>query len=75
MDQSPAGQVIFTLDDGNDESSETLTTYQGTGLTAEWVLEAPSILSTSGTTVSTLANYGSTVFDDLSTNCLLYTSQ
>jgi hypothetical protein len=68
VDQSPAGQVIFTLDDGNDESSETLTTYQGTGLTAEWVLEAPSILSTSGTTVSTLANYGSTVFDDLSTN-------
>jgi hypothetical protein len=68
VDQSPAGQVFFTLGDSNDESAAIVTGYQGTGLTAEWVLEAPTILNGTGTAVATLANYGSTVFDDLSTN-------
>jgi len=68
--QSSAGQVSFTLvDNTTDQTTNTLTDYQGTGLTAEWILEAPSEVDQSGHfTVLTLADYGSTVFDGLTIN-------
>jgi hypothetical protein len=68
--QSSAGQVSFTLaDNTTDQTTNTVTDYQGTGLTAEWILEAPSEVDQSGHfSVLTLADYGSTVFDGLTIN-------
>ena len=37
--------------------------YTGTGSSAEWILEAPSLCSATRCTVATLADYASTVFD------------
>ena len=68
--QSSASQVSFTLvDNTSDHTSTTLTDYQGLGLTAEWILEAPSEVDQPGDlSVLTLADYGSTVFDGLTIN-------
>ena len=68
--QSSAGQVFFTLvDTTTGQTTTTLTNYQGSGLTAEWILEAPSQVDQSGHfSVLTLADFGSTVFDRLTIN-------
>ena len=68
--QSSGGQVLFTLTDTTTGQAETkLVNYQGEGLTAEWIVEAPSFLDQSGgLSVGALADYGSTVFDGLHIN-------
>ncbi len=68
--QAAGGQLLFTLTDETTGQTQTEnTTYQGSGLTAEWIVEAPSFLNQSGgLSVGTLADYGSTVFDALHIN-------
>jgi hypothetical protein len=62
------GEVVFQLEDVTTDQTKTIeTNYQGTGITGEWILEAPSAVDTSGDfSVLPLAHYGSTVFDNLS---------
>jgi len=61
------GQVSFTLVDNSTDQTATVDNgYQGSGLSAEWIVEAPSTEDGSGdVSVTTLADYGSTVFDHL----------
>jgi hypothetical protein len=68
VQQASGGTVVFTLTDNSTGQTATTTTdYQGSGLSAEWIVEAPSLVDKSGNfSVTTLANYGSTVFDKLS---------
>jgi hypothetical protein len=69
VDQSSTGVTFTLIDHTTDQTTTTPSDYQGLGLTAEWILEAPSAADQSGNfTVLTLAHYGSTVFNDLSTD-------
>ncbi len=65
--QQSSGQVFFTLiDNSTGQIASTVTDYQGSGRSAEWIVEAPSLADESGgLSVTTLADYGSTVFDNL----------
>lgn len=57
--------MFFTLiDNSTGQSASTVTYYQGSGRSAEWIVEAPSLADESGgLSVTTVADYGSTVFD------------
>ncbi|HAM02296.1 MAG TPA: hypothetical protein DCQ30_08755 [Acidimicrobiaceae bacterium] len=57
------GKWTITLTDGT-QSFTTQQSYSGPGTSAEWVVEAPTV----GGRVATLANYGSTAFDNGTVN-------
>lgn len=55
--QQPSGPWTITVTDGA-QTFTTTQSYSGPGTSAEWIVEAPAIGS-----ITTLANYGSTIFD------------
>ena len=60
-----SGQWLITLTDNATKQSYSppLQSYSGPGTSAEWIVEAPTVGS-----ITTLANYGSTIFDNGSTS-------
>jgi hypothetical protein len=72
VNQMSGGAVTFTLtDESGSQTAITPVDYQSSGLTAEWIMEAPSTLDQSDEFVALpLADYGSMVFDHLGLNQL-----